>query len=100
MRTLLILTKRQIADDGPYFVGALSASVIFLFVLGVLAFIYPKNLLLNVLVLLFALPWLVGTGFYLVGVLQMQGDKHAGVDSLLLTLPTTGIHVIVARILS
>ena len=100
MRKLLILTKRQITDDGPYLVGTLAASVMFLAVVAVFAFVYPKNLFPNMVGLLLVLPWVLGTCFYLVGELQMQADKHAGVDNLLSALPITGVQVIVARVLS
>jgi len=100
VRKLLILTKRQITDDGPYLVGALGAAIVFLLALAASGFVYLEDLFLSVVTLLLVLPCLVATGFYLVGLLQSHVEKHNGMNALLSVLSTTGVHILLARFIS
>ena len=86
MRALSILIKRQIVDDAPFFISALVASGIIVLMLGCLAFIYPRDLLLQMIALLISLPALVGLGFFAFGVAQTYIDRTNEISEFLSAL--------------
>jgi len=100
LRVLAILTKRQMTDDGPLLIGAFAGAMVFLLVLGLLAFIYPQGLLLHVVAILLVLPFLLGMGFFTLGSVQVRGDEHRGIPPMLSVLCVTSSQVILARIIA
>jgi hypothetical protein len=98
LRVLAILTKRQMTDDGALLIAALAGAMVFLFALGLLAFIYPQGFLLHVTTILIILPFLIGTGFFVFGVVQVHGDENRGIPVMLSVLSVTPGQIILARI--
>lgn len=91
MRVLLVLIKREIIDDAPYFVVALGISIVFLVGLGSLGFVSPKNQRIGVVSLLLVLPVLAGMGFYFVGVLQGPTSRDGDVARHLSSYPISPV---------
>jgi len=77
LRTLLILIGRQFTDDGPYVVGVFSVAALCLLVLGVLAFIYPRGLLLSEVFVFAVLPVVIGTALFAFALAQTYADRDA-----------------------
>lgn len=99
MRALSILIKRQIIDDAPFFVSALVASGIIVLLLGCLAFIYPEDLLLQMIAILISLPALVGLGFFAFGVAQTYIDRTNEISEFLSALPVKRSQILTVRII-
>ena len=100
MRALSILIKRQIVDDAPFFVTALVAAVILVFMLACLAFIYPEDLLFHMIALLVSLPALVGIGFFASGVVQTYIDRTNEISVFLLALPVNRSQILFVRVIA
>ncbi len=100
MRALSILIKRQIVDDAPFFVSALVASGIIVLILGFLAFIYPRDLLLQMIVLLISLPALIGICFFSLGVAQTHIDRKNGISAFLSVLPVQRSQIFLMRFIT
>jgi hypothetical protein len=100
LRVLAILTKRQIADDGPLLVGAFVGTVLFLLTLGAMAFVYPRGFLLHVVTILFILPALLCLGCFVLGLVQVRGDENRGIPAMLSVLPVSPSQIILARVVT
>ena len=100
MRALSILIKRQIVDDAPFFISALVASGIIVLILGSLAFIYPRDLLLQMIVLLISLPALISICFFSLGVAQTHIGQKNGISAFLSVLPVKRSQIFLMRFIT
>jgi hypothetical protein len=98
LRTFLILLKRQITDDAPYFVGGLAAAVIYLLSLAALGFIYPRGQLLHVTFVLIVLPAVAAVTFFVFGAVQARCDHNHDIAPLLTTLAARPRQIVAARL--
>jgi len=89
LRAQLILIRRQIVDDAPLLVVALGVALLFLLVLGLLTFIYPRSLSLHVAMLLIVLPVTVGIGAFVLGIVQRRGNEDEAIAAMLSVLCVT-----------
>ena len=87
LRAQLILIRRQIVDDAPLLVVALGVALLFLLVLGLLAFIHPLAQLLHVTMLLIVLPTVVGVGSFVLGAVQMRSRENQEIMAMLCVTP-------------
>jgi hypothetical protein len=103
LRALAILTKRQMADDGPYLVAALLIPVALIFATAVWAFFDNPDAGMNrylpvpTVCLLAALVVLICTGSYLFGVRQVHADQASGISPMLSSLSVTKGQILLAR---
>lgn len=106
LRVLAILTKRQIAEDGPYLVAALLVPPALIVATAILAFFdnpyVGVNLYLPVptVCLLGVLLVLVCGASYLFGVKQVHADQASGISAMLSALPVRGNQILIARVVT
>ena len=103
LRVLAILTKRQMADDGPYLVAGLLAAAVIVLIAAVLAFFDNPDVGINrylpvpTVCLLGVLVVFVCAGSYLFGVRQVQADQASGISAMLSVLPVRKGQIFLAR---
>jgi hypothetical protein len=68
--------------------------------LGAFAFIHPRGFLLHVATILLLLPVLVGTGSFVLGLVQVHGDENRGIPVLLHVMSVNSGQVMLARIVT
>jgi len=100
MRTLLILTKRQIADDAVYLIPSLVLSAVLALgvSVGVLTdeFTGPSGYTIVVLGLL---PTLLSIGACVLGIVQSRADQASGMTDLLCVQTVTHAQILAARMI-
>jgi hypothetical protein len=101
VRTLFVLIKRQVIDNAACFPVAGLFSIALVFAIGTAVFTEDRTLLSEYTRgLLVAAPLVVGTGCWVLGVVQGRIDTSRGIVTVLSLLPVRRIHVIFAQIIT
>jgi len=100
MRTLLILTKRQIADDAVYLIPSLVLSAVFALGVSVAVltdeFTGPSG---YTIALFGLLPTLLSIGACVLGIVQARTDQASGMTDLLRVQRVTHAQILAARMI-